>query len=427
MLNKVLAFTNRLKNSKYVRNVASLASGTAFAQTISILAAPFLYRIYSTLDYGLLGLYIAVVGVVSVFSTLQLNNVILIEKEDDTAKDAVWLIRSTNLIFTIFILVIILFTNDLIAEKLNDPSLKSWLYLVPISVFFSAQNDIYRAWANRKGYFNLMVRNTIIISIIVPSLSLVLGIINNSNPSGLFIAYLAGQIVPTFYLSYEISKKDRFLFSDYNLSRNISLFIKHQKFPIYSLPAEFLNRFANQVPTFLLSIYSGPSLVAIFNLSKRMLSLPVDLVSNSISEVFKKKASDDYFANGACNIIFKKTFFMLLILSIVPTIIILFYGKEIFSFIFGEEWYLAGVYSQILIILFMFRFVVRPLSYLFTLTSHQKEDAFWHLILLIGTPLSFWIGFEFFNSDLWAIGLYSICYVLIYVIYLSYSYKYSKG
>ena len=116
-------------------------------------------------------------------------------------------------------------------------------------------------------------------------------------------------------------------------------------------------------------------------MSNRILGLPIGLISNSIGEVFKQRAASDYNEFGTCRPIFIKTFKALLISSIVPFTILILFGADIFAFAFGEQWRGAGEYSQILGVMFFFRFTVSPLTYVFYIANKQRLDLLLHLLL----------------------------------------------
>ena len=63
--------SNFITNSPFTKNVLTLAGGTGFAQIITIFTAPIITRIYSPSDYGILGLYMMVTGLVASFATMQ--------------------------------------------------------------------------------------------------------------------------------------------------------------------------------------------------------------------------------------------------------------------------------------------------------------------------------------------------------------------
>lgn len=412
--------------SIFVRNILKLASGTAFGQIISVITAPVLYRIYEKEDYGILGLFIALSGSIGAFSTMQYSQAIILEKEDYKATQVIWLIRLINSSLSILVFLLILSKSHWIADQLNSPGISCWLLLLPISLFFSGHNETYRIWANRKKEFSIMTINSILTSILVPLVSIGFGVFNKS-PNGLFLGLLTSQIAPALFLRWQLKKKRSLIIGPINWNEIVFLAKKHYALPFYSLPSDFINRLSNQLPIFMLSTYSGASSVGVYNLSIRMLGLPIQLLSGAIGEVFRQKASEDYFLLGNCKTIFLKTLKTLVALSIFPLLITVIWGPSLFSSVFGEKWLEAGEYSQILSVMFFFRFFTSPLSFLFFIAGKQKQDFYWHILMGIFSFISFYIGFQVFKSAKISLFLFSIGYSLIYIIYLIKSYQYSAG
>lgn len=425
-MNWVKVFLERARQSDFIKNVATLATGTTLAQAVSIFTAPVLYRIYSKVDYGTLGLYMAITGVVGVFSTMQYLQPILLEKEDDEAKKVMWLNRIINIGVTLFVFILVLILGKYVGKWLNNEGVVKWLYLVPLSIFFSGQNEIFRVWANRKKKFKVMSFNAILTALLVPVVSITVGVFNNG-PLGLFLGLLTSQVLPPIVLLVALTKNEN-LGLKYFSWNDIKIKAKtHSSFSLYGLPAEFINRFTNQLPVFMLSYYAGPAVVGVYNLSVRMLGLPIQLIGGAIGEVFKQKAAADYKLIGSCRVIFMKTLKTLTLISILPTILILVYGSELFSWVFGAKWIEAGIYAQILIVLYMGKLIVSPLTYIFYIARKLREDLFWHIWMLISSTLIFFLLFEFNFKVEYILFIYSLNYLTIYVIYLLRSYKFTKN
>ncbi len=412
--------------SDFIKNVATLATGTSFAQAVTILTAPFLYRIYDKEDYGSLGQYMAITGVVGVFSTMQYLQVILLEKDDDDAKKVMWLNRLINISITVLLTIVVLLFNTHIANLLNNPKVAIWLYLLPLSIFFSGQNAIFRAWANRKKKYKLMTFNAILTSISVPIVSISVGLINDS-VLGLFLGLLTSQIIPPIVLLIGLTRKEDLGLKYFDFDFIKSKAKAYRDFPLYNMPSEFINRFTNQLPVFMLSTYAGTGVVGVYNLCVRMLGLPIQLMGGAIAEVFKQKASQDFNEMGSFNQIFVKTLKTLAGISIIPFVILIVFAPDVFEFVFGTEWREAGVFAQILGVLFVFRFIVSPLSFSFIIANKLREDMFWHIWMLISNLLIFFIGFNFFTDYKIVLGLFAINYSLIYMIYIIRSFTFSKG
>lgn len=425
MFKKALEFINRLKQSMYVRNVATLATGTSMAQAVSVITAPILYRIYAKVDYGTLGLYIAIVGVVGVFSTMQYVQPILLEKEDDDAKKVMWLNRIINTAISLLVLILVFIFGDYLGQLLGNEHIMPWLYLAPISIFFSGQGQIFGVWANRKKKYKILSFNAILTALLVPAVSISIGLYNNG-PLGLFLGLLISQVLPTIVLLITLTKYDDLGLKYFDWETIKAKVKEHKSFPIYSLPSEFINRLTNQLPVFMLSAYAGPAVVGVYNLCVRMLGLPIQLIGGAISQVFQQKATEDYNTTGNFNEVFVKTFKTLSFIALPGLLIIVLFGPKLFGFAFGEEWRESGVFAQILIFMFVLKLIVSPLSYAYYIKNKLKEDMIIHVYILVSMAIIFVLGFKILDDYKSVIILYVINYCLVYLVYLVRTYNFSK-
>ena len=415
----------RFKASEFALNVSKLTTGTAIAQLISIGTAPILYRIYEREQYGVLGMYMAITGVLGVFSTFQYLQVIMLEKEDDRALNAMWLNRIINSSFAILVAISLFLFFPLFEKQAANESLSKWFWMIPIGIFFAGQNEIFRVWANRKKEYNLLTFNGLFLAILTPIISISLGLWLK-NESGLFIGLLVGQSLPALILLLGLANKYELGYSKMQISVVKDLLFQHKKFPIYSLPSEFVNRFSNQLPVFMLNHFIGVGAVGVYNLAMRMLGLPISFIGGAIGNVFQQRATEDYHRLGNCSSIFIKTLKSLTLISIVPTITILFFGPNLFRWAFGANWQEAGVYAQILIIMMMLKLIVSPLSFTFFIADKLKLDFIFHIGILVTTAGALFIGLSFFELK---IGLLFFClsYSMWYLVYLYLGYKFSKN
>ena len=421
MLKRLIA---RYKKSEFLVNITKLGSATTIAQFISIGTAPISYRIYDKSHYGTLGLYMAITGVIGVFSTLQYLQTILLEKEDENAVNAMWLNRIVNSFFAVFTFVIILILFPFIIDWVKNPSLNKWLWFVPVSIFFAGQNQIFRVWANRKKEYNLLTFNMVFMAILNPLISIGLGYALQ-NETGLFIGLIVGQSLPTLILFLGLRKKYELGFGAASFQKMKNLAIANKQFPIYSLPSEFVNRFTNQLPVFMLNSFVGPAAVGVYNLAMRMLGLPIQFIGGAISTVFQQRATEDYNNTGSCRPIFLKTLKTLSLIAVVPTLVELLFGPDMFALVFGEKWREAGIYAQILVIMLSSKLIVSPLSYLFFIAKKQKEDFIWHIWMLISNSIVFYIMLKLEYKVEMVLLAFSLNYTLIYLIYIIRSYLFT--
>jgi len=399
-------------------------TGTVLSQVLPILAAPLLSRIYSPSDYGLLGLYISVTGLVTMFGTLQYSSAIVIAQDDDEVRGLIKLCLQILVIFSgISILAIFLFHN-VIGTYFKSDQLTNWLWMAPFSIFLNGLSGIFNNYAIRKGYFGLVSKNRIFGAVLSTGCSLLIGYIYKT-PLGLFVGLWVGQFINGIVFMFLALKISGESWAGFISADSRPLQKQYSNFPKYSLPADFINNFTNQIPLFMLNAYGSLSNVGSFNMSNRILGLPIGFISQSFGEVFRQKAAKDYRETGSCRPVFIKTFKTLGLLSILPFGILIIWGPDIFAWVLGEKWRDAGYYSQIMGIMFFFRFTVSPLTYVYYIAGRQKEDFYLHFLFLLMAYLSFYLGYQFFHTTEYSLLIFSLLYSSIYCVYLLRSYQLS--
>jgi O-antigen/teichoic acid export membrane protein len=296
---------------------------------------------------------------------------------------------------------------------------------VPISLVLSGIASIFGLLATRYQYYKMISTNRVISAVISAIFSIVIGLIYKSL-IGLIIGFIISQLISSVVLLFFLKKKHR-MPTLYELIKQQTKIVatNFNNFPKYTLPSDFINNFSNLIPVFVLSSYAVLPQVAVgfYNMSNRILGLPIGLISNSIGDVFKQRAASDYNEFGSCRPIFIKTFKALIVSSITPFAILIFFGADIFAIAFGEKWRGAGEYSQILGIMFFFRFTISPLTYVFYIANKQKLDLYLHLLFIIVGFISLYFGIKIFENINLSLWLFSISYSIIYIIYFVFSYK----
>jgi O-antigen/teichoic acid export membrane protein len=410
----------------FAQNALIMMTGTTVAQGISIAIAPILTRLFTPNDFGILAVYSSFATLVAVFATGNYYQAIMLPEKDD---DAVTLMTLSMLItclmsFSVFIVVFTL--NVPIAQKLGNPEVAPWLYLVPISVFLTGVNQILYAWSNRKGLFKSLSLSKVSGASGSALASVSLGFAG-AGVSGLFAGSIIGQMIPAGVLGWPIFSGNRKIKSHITYERLGHQAKRYSRFLKFSLPSDLVNAISQQSPVILLSSFFGATVVGYFSLSQRILGLPISLIAESIMDAFRQRASHDYVKNGNCRDIYIKTFRSLFLISIVPFVIIAILSPFLFSFIFGLNWRIAGEYAQILSALYFFKSVCSPLRYMYYVAERQKEDL---IISISSTIASIGIlvgSFILFHNVKMTLLLYSMISVLVYVFIFFRSLSFANG
>jgi len=140
------------------------------------------------------------------------------------------------------------------------------------------------------------------------------------------------------------------------------------------------------------------------------------LVGQSIAHVFFPRISAVRANPEQSRWLLLRACAVLLTLIVIPMITIIVGGEWLFATVFGEQWRLAGYYSQLLIPLIAAQFVVQPIALSMQAFEKQHIALVWQLGYLALVAASFWIGHRY-DSIATALVLYSSTACVMYCVY----------
>jgi O-antigen/teichoic acid export membrane protein len=408
--------------SEYKKNIFTLMTGTGVAQLIPVAIAPILTRLYSPEDFGLIALYLSIVSIITVFATGRYELAIMLPKFKAEVRAVVRLSAALISVVSVLALLFVFLFNHEFSDLLGNDQISAWLYILPASIFLTGFYQLINYLLIRDKKFNTLAMNKVVVSSTNAGSQLGVGYLFQ-NSFGLLLGNLIGQIASLCIIFKTTNISDYFKSSKYPI-RLVAF--KYRKFPQYDIPSVLMNVLANQMPLLILGKFFGLGVLGLYSFMYKILMMPINLLSNTVLDVFKQKASEDYNQTGNCERIFNKTFLQLLILGGVPFLILGMYAPELFSWIFGIRWQEAGHFAQIMTPMLFLKFIVNPLSYTFYIAQKQNIDLIFQITLFVLTACSLTIGVIFNNVKL-ALICFSATSSLIYFIYLGLSYRYSKG
>jgi O-antigen/teichoic acid export membrane protein len=113
---------------------------------------------------------------------------------------------------------------------------------------------------------------------------------------------------------------------------------------------------------FFLTYYLSTSLFGSYDLSFKMLKIPLLLIGTAIGQVMFQKASEKFANNEDIFPLVSKTVVLLLLVSIIPFSVVYIWGAPIFAFVFGDEWCFAGEIASVIAPWLMMNLVASAIS-----------------------------------------------------------------
>ncbi len=422
MLKKII---NKLKETN--KDVLILMIGTIISQAIPIIASFILTRLYSPFDFGLFQVYFSISMVLSVAVTFRYEMAIMLPEKQEDARHVLILSCLISFLFsTIVFLTVLLFRHNF-AALLKQPSLEQGLFILPFTLLVIGIYQSFNYWSNRLKQYKRLSFSRVARSTNSSLMSVIFGFFPLFKKTGLIIGDSIGQASSAIFLGWRIMKDEPGLFRNISKQKMKEMARRYKHFPLFNVPSGLLEKMSGNIPALLLTPFYGISVVGLFALSQRMISLPGSIVARAFGDVFRQSATELYIKTQNCEVLFKQTFKKLALLSVPPFVLLFFVVEHVFAFAFGEEWREAGVYAQILMPMFLMQFIGSPLSNMFLVAEKQKTDFFLQICLFLGILSAIYGGYYFYGTARATLMLYSLVYTSKYIVELLLSYKFSKG
>lgn len=413
-----------VRGSKYKKNILIMVGGRIIAQAIPILLTPLLTRLYSPSEFGMFGVYAAIIAFVAMISNGRYSLSIILPKSDIDAK-RLFLLSSllTVGVTAVFGLIFIVLGNWFF-DFFEISILQKYLSILILNILFIGLYESLYYYVLRTKNYKILTTNIIIQAFVLVSIRLLCGYLEFTE-IGLIISYLIGYSVGYILLILRLKIPVFSLFKEFKIFNYISLLKRYSRFPKYSLLADSLSVIATYSPNILLNKIFGSVVTGYYSMSDKILGSPIWFITSSVGDVFKQEASEQLRTKNSCFEVFIKTTKTLFFVGIIPFGILFIISPYVVPFVLGENWKEAGVFIQIFSIMYFLRFIISPVSHVIYIVNKQNYNVVFQAINLLTTVISFGLGLYFKDLYLCLITL-SILTSISYIIVFIYSYKFAK-
>lgn len=409
MFSQVITLIKKLlPKSKFARNATILSGGTLLGQGLAVIAAPLLTRLYDPADFGALAIFISILSVLAVIVSLKYQLAIALPAEDNMAVNLVALAIAIVFLMTVLTSLCLFFFGDDIVRLLNMPTLKPYLWVIPLSLLGVGIYQVLTYWAIRRQDFNRIARTKISQGVGMVSTQIIIGLISKG-PIGLLLGDAVGRTSGSGTLATLFWKNDRKLLKEITIPRMKEQGVRYKNFPLISSLSGLINSTGLQVAPVMLASFYGAAVVGWFSLTQRIIGIPMRFIGLSIEHVFVSETARLARENP---IQLKRLYIgqakKLALIGGVPILIFGLSSPLFFSFIFGPAWNESGRYAQILSIMFAIQFVVVPLSQTLNILEYQSLQLIWDVGRLLLVVVSIFICATLKCSSFDVVMVYSL-------------------
>jgi O-antigen/teichoic acid export membrane protein len=377
----------QLMKSRFARNTAVLATGTAVAQAIGILVTPIMARLFTPADYGLLAIFAAVSAITATIISLRYEMRVLIPETENEAKCLVVLVIVLSLALGGILLVASGFLPESYRQWIGISSLGSWLNVAIAAGVLTSVIGVIANWFNRRAEYKKMAAIRIAQALLAAACGLTAGVIGMKN--GLIYAQMAAlSLVLLLSLSLGYSSlKARVSFQALAATAKT-----HRNSPLYLLPTALLDVFSIQLPIFLITAWFSSELTGQYRMAYSLLALPGAIVGHAIAQVFFQRISTMWLDPIAIRTAMIKTWKMLAMIGLVPLVVTMLYGEPLFRIVLGPSWGEAGRIAMLLAPMAFSSLIFSPTSTTYIVLRMEHKSLYFGLAALVYRPLALFIG-----------------------------------
>lgn len=375
------------------RVVGGIAGMAIISQVINFGISLVLPRLYTDVSFGEFGLFLAVVLVVAEMVNLRLDIALNTTRDRGDALSICRVAIRTGLVVAIAAGVVCL------AVKTLFPA----VILHPLAITFAlAMYAIYQPsfWLlNREGRFAVIsafrVLQVVVTGAVTIGLSLAKWPVN-----GLIDGFCAGLAFSSLGMWWIVERGGKGL--EVPVQSAAQVIRRFRQFWMYGTWSALFNNLSRQLPVYFLQWGFGLSAAGQYTMGTRLLNAPVWTVSGALGQYFVKQAI--HMDNAALLQWVRKTIMAGFALAVLPSLVLLFYGETIFSFLFGSNWSEAGMMVQWLILWYLASFAIGPVTQVLDLRGRLRFEFWYNVLLMTCRALSLGVG--------WYLGSYKIALLL---------------
>lgn len=408
-------FINKIRNTIFTQsffsNVLIITIGTMIAQIINFGFSPVLTRIYTPSQFGLLTTMTAVVSILIIISTLQLEWSIPLSKDDQNNVESLSVVIIVHFILSILISFVAALFISAIIDKENNLNWFLWFVIVWLFVLLMGLFLIYTQQLFYKLDFKTISYSKIVLATVQNASMVILGVL--SIHYGLIFGRIFGYLVSVMVIMFTINALRLRTSVSLNLIKNQVL--EKKKFIFFQVPSRILNVLGLYLPIIVLSVFFDTEITGFYGLANTVVGVPIVLFGNSIGEAFYgriskmglEKVNDIYLMS-------KRITLKLFFISLVPFIVFYITSPFLFQFLFGDGWIQAGYFARYLSLMMLFRLVFTPTTRVFPLLNKQNVELYMNALRVVIVSVCFLLGIFIWNSASISIVLYSISMMIVY-------------
>lgn len=384
----------RLPFGRVVYSTLILSAGTAIGHALLVAVSPIISRIYTPEDFGIFAVFFSIFGLAAMISTFNFHVALPLPEKRQKAISLTALSLIILLLTTFFITVALVFFRSFLTKIPTIDTLGIYIWFLPPALLFAAANITFHYWLLRERNYKLLSITKIYQSVTMAFTQIGLGILHT--PVGLIIGHMAAQFVGIVVMARNVFSDNKNLFKKVRAPDIAAAFREYQQFALTLTPSAMASSASELLPPVFLAAIFSVEVAGAYAFITRIILGGSGFITQSVGKVFYVEAIQR-FQESPQRLwgLYLRTCRRLILVGALPFAFLFFFGEIIITFIFGENWLLAGTIASYLAPHFFTFFVSNHALHVFVVTNRLSLKFYWDSLRLLLMLLTFFCTFWF--------------------------------
>ncbi|MCB9227603.1 MAG: oligosaccharide flippase family protein [Chitinophagales bacterium] len=413
----------RILQSTFVKFTSVVFVGNVVSQLIIFIAFALFARHFPKEDIGIYTIFISLSIVLAIIATGRYELAIMLPKKDN---EAFSLFKASVVLAAVFSIVLfavveLLPLHLLFSNFTTFTTLKPYLYLLPLGVFFMASFQSCLLFNNRLEKYTQNAVLKILQAVLMLSLSFFLAKYCYSVATALVLAWVISQAI---VLVVNLAMYVPFYKNGYSLAQTQELLKKYKRYPTIALTGNFVETLANELPNYIIPTFYGVATQTLYAYGNKVAAAPRNFIASAVGDVFFKTSS--VIAHDNPNKLLqhtKKITLTLFVFSISIYGIAILLSKFIFPLFFGADYTQAAYYFNWIAFASIFMFVKQPISTIDDVVQRLKPTFVFNIVALVIKSITLYFAASKLNNPIHAIAIYAVLNAILALFWIFYLHK----
>lgn len=358
-----------------------LISGAAgLAQVFAFAAAPLITRLYDPEAFGQFALFNAAVTILYPLASLRYELALPLPADEETALDLLALCIALIAGASIAVAALIMFAAPILPRWTGLTAAE--LMLVPLGIFAFSLNGTATNFLTRYNAFSQLAYMRLATTGSMVVGQVLLGWLLGPGTIGLVVGFITGCIFGVVVGAPRLGPVLRRCLGRMRLDRIQRVATQYRAFAMITAPSNVINAVGSQLPSTAFPALYGLAVGGQYALAQRVLAQPTAFVGQACNQVFWGKAAR-LFADEPTRLwpLFLRLN-IVLVAVMLPGFALTWYGRDIFSLVFGPAWGEAGEFAGVMVLATCIGLAAQSTTSLHVYRLNHWMGA-WEVVLLI--------------------------------------------